>query len=279
MHKKRFCFRFHSLVLFFLLLFSLIPSGVQSQVKNVPLPEGYKHTESLPALLQEANEAYRNNKLEKALRGYLYISQQGIENGYLAYNLGNTYFRLGQLGPALLWYERALNYLPRDEDVRVNFRYARNQIVDEEFKPPEPTGTAAVFKAMHNFFNLRESLYLTLALFWIWVLCLTAYIWLDSDRWRPRLRIPCLIVGVVFIIFLLSSGIKIYQYEYVTEAIVMRSAVDVKTAPSDEFSTAFTLHEGTKVIVDESKDDWVRITLPGNEAFTGWMPKNSVVRI
>jgi len=279
MYNKKYFFATGMVLAWMLFLASMPIQANQTRKLTAPPPQGYQHADSLDSLLHEANEAYRNNNLEKALKGYLYLTQLNIKNGYLAYNLGNTYFRLGQLGPAMLWYERALNYIPRNQDLRVNFKYARNQIVDEEFKPPEPTGTVAFFTAMHNYLNMQESLYMTLLMLWLLVISLTVYIWIDSDKWKARLRIPCWITGVLFIILFLSSGIKIYHHENITEAIVMSSAVNVKTAPSEKFSTAFTLHEGTKVIVEQSKDNWVRIKLPGNEAFTGWMPKESVVTI
>jgi len=239
-------------------------------------PEEYTPSASNDELLQEANEAYRNNNLEKALSGYQYLVTQDIQNGYLFYNLGNTYFRMGELGPAILWYERALAYKPRYNDLRVNLNYARQQTVDEEFKGPSPGATARFFNNLHQSLNLRETLILTLIIFWIFIILIVLNLYLQNETWRGRFRIPCWIMGLVFIISLLSSGLKIYRYEFIKEAIIMDSAVEIKTAPSDEYSTAFTLHEGTTVIVKQRQNDWVRITLPGNQAFTGWVPDQSL---
>ncbi len=239
-------------------------------------PAGYEPHLSTGEIFQVANESYRQNDLEKAVRGYEYLASSGIKNGYLYYNLGNTFFRMGELGRSILWYERALEYLPRFEDLQVNYRYARNQLVDEDFRIQEYTGTLGFFVALYRYFNLRESLWITLVCFWVFGICLIAWIFMRHRTWGSRFRIPCWITGLLFIIFFLSTSAKIYQNEFVTRAIVMSSAVDIKTGPSAEFSTSFTLHEGTQVKVVQNQGDWVRITLPSNPAFNGWMPRSSI---
>lgn len=272
MHKV-----FQKIVILFVILLISNLSYSSPMVDPVPtFPEEYEQTDNLDLFIQEANEAYRNNNLEKALIGYLYLTERNIKNGYLYYNIGNTYLRLGDLGKSILWYERALEFLPRYNDLLVNLNYARNQIVDEEFLEPSYGSSIGFFLYLYNLITVRELLMITLFLFWLFIGCLVVYYWISHERLRSRIRIPCWMLGILFIISILSSGYKIYRYEYIDEAIIMRSAVDIKTAPSDEFSTAFTLHEGTKVMVEQQQNNWVRISMPGNRAFTGWIPEESI---
>ncbi|MEX1326087.1 MAG: tetratricopeptide repeat protein, partial [Desulfobacterales bacterium] len=65
----------------------------------------------------EANRAYKNDQFQEAVDGYLKLTENGIENGHLYYNLGNAYYRLGDLGKAILFFERARLLLPRDDDL------------------------------------------------------------------------------------------------------------------------------------------------------------------
>ncbi|MBW2220405.1 MAG: hypothetical protein JRF40_13100, partial [Deltaproteobacteria bacterium] len=78
----------------------------------------------------KANEAYKEGRFEDAIGGYTRLLNGGYKSGHLFYNLGNTYFRLNQLGYAVLNYERARLLIPRNGDLGFNLRYARDQTRD-----------------------------------------------------------------------------------------------------------------------------------------------------
>lgn len=48
----------------------------------------------------------------------------GFKNGAVYYNLGNTYFRAGEYGRAILNYRKALPYRPRDPYLKANLQQA-----------------------------------------------------------------------------------------------------------------------------------------------------------
>ncbi len=183
------------------------------------------------------------------------------------------------MGNAILWYERASRYLTRFDDLHYNYEYARSKLADEEFRLPEPGGTVGFFLSLHNALNLNESLWFTAAMFWIFALVLACWIYVRSEQWKRWLRIPCWILGAAVILFISSTSVKLYQYEYVSTAIVMRPALDVKTGPGEDFSTNFTLHEGTQVRVVQRQNGWSRIIMPGKASFTGWIPDLSITEV
>jgi len=78
----------------------------------------------------EANQAYKNHQFQQAVDGYRHLIKNGYENGPVHYNLGNAYFRRGDLGRAILSYERACLLIPRDNDLAFNLSHARNQTQD-----------------------------------------------------------------------------------------------------------------------------------------------------
>ena len=87
-------------------------------------------TPSAEELYFEANRAYKEDRYPEAIDGYLELIGQGYVNGHLYYNLGNAYFRAGQLGRAILNYKRAQLLIPRDADLNFNLRYALDQTQD-----------------------------------------------------------------------------------------------------------------------------------------------------
>ena len=226
---------------------------------------GYEQLEPPSVVWQRANLYYQDAEFEKALSGYLYLQAQGIRNGYLFYNIGNTYFALGNLGKAILWYERAHRYLPRFEDLNVNLEYARSQMVDEQLQVEEPGGTIGLLAAFYDWFTLREFLFLTLASLWLFCGLMALRIWVSFPLVRNSLRIPCWLAGLLFIIFCLFSAVRYYDFAIQQEAVIVAPAVEVKTSPGEDFATAFSLHEGTKVRILQQEDDWVRVELPAKD--------------
>ena len=79
-------------------------------------------------IYNKANEYYSLKDYSGALELYTELIERGVKNPYLFYNLGNTYFKLGQLGYAILYYEKAISLKPFDRDARENLEYARRSL-------------------------------------------------------------------------------------------------------------------------------------------------------
>ena len=83
------------------------------------------------AFFDEGNQRYQEGDFDGALERYAQILDDGLESGELYYNIGNTYFKLGELGPAILYYERARRLMPGDGDLLANLELARSLTADE----------------------------------------------------------------------------------------------------------------------------------------------------
>src|SRR3989338_3324233 len=59
------------------------------------------------ALFYTANNDYASGDYAKALAAYSSILNMDLENGALYYNMANSFFKMGKLGYAVLFYEKA----------------------------------------------------------------------------------------------------------------------------------------------------------------------------
>ena len=66
------------------------------------------------------DRAYEAGELEEAAAQYTLALEQGLDHAVVHYNLGNAWFRQGQVGRAIASYERALRRNPRDAAARAN---------------------------------------------------------------------------------------------------------------------------------------------------------------
>lgn len=83
------------------------------------------------SLFTEAGQFYQAGRYEEALKNYLSIVDMDFENGPLHYNIGNCYYKLQDIGRTILHYERALKWMPGDEDLKSNLALANLSVVDK----------------------------------------------------------------------------------------------------------------------------------------------------
>ena len=107
-----------------LFLFASAPNSISAQDEDISLK------------IVRANESYHEKDYQSAAKLLEELIEQGQNNGYLYYNLGNSYMRLGKTGHAILNYLRAKLLLPRDENLDANLRYAISQTTDQ-LHPPQ----------------------------------------------------------------------------------------------------------------------------------------------
>lgn len=228
------------------------------------------------AAYNRANQLYEQGKYKEAISEYRQILDSGIENGYVYYNLGNACFQTKQLGQAILAYERASRLIPRDEDVRSNLEYIRLLTVDK-IEAPQPGWISHLFSGLLGLLSLSEVAVLAWMLY---VLFISMAIILVLTRGR-RVREFLMQAGAVALVLLILAGtllsLKIRAAESTRQAIVMAPKVEARSGPGEEYTKMFTLHEGAKVKIRQSREGWHLVSIPGGTG--GWVEANAVERI
>ena len=82
-----------------------------------------------------ANTLYTQGQYAEAVEAYEAVLQSGLASGNVYFNLGNAYFKAGQVGRAILSYERARRFLPSDPDLAANLGFARSLTGAEVCRP------------------------------------------------------------------------------------------------------------------------------------------------
>jgi tetratricopeptide (TPR) repeat protein len=230
---------------------------------------------SLPAhaseYLQEvvrANDLYSEKRYSESAQAYEALIQKGVQNGNLYYNLGNTYIRMGKTGPAVLNYIRARKWIPRDENLEANLKFAIQQTRDK-IEPP-PSGTLSTLFFWSNDFNLSELIYLAMGLNFLF--------WFNMALWMyfrsPSLKfVRNALLGFLLLSFF-SIGVKLINKSDLELGVVLAKTVEVKSGRADDAVTLFQLHEGALVSITDSHESWLEVRL--NDEQKGWVPKNSM---
>ncbi len=218
-------------------------------------------------VFEGANELYQQEKYAEAISKYLEIIDNGYENWQLYFNLGNSYYRTGQFGRSILYYERAYRLNPKNEDVVFNLNLVNTKVVDNIKTPP-----------LTEFITDVKNLLSKTALIWLTIfayLGLAALIILKMFLSKRRIqRLLQIILIPIFIVLLLATSILILRVKEdnsVKYAIVLADKVDVLGEPSEKGTELFSLHEGAKLKIEEYSGGWAKIRL--SDGNVGWLKK------
>ena len=233
----------------------------------------YSQSQStLEASYRSADALYQEGQYQQAAEKYEQIASS-IQNGAVYYNLGNAYFRLGNRGKAILNYERARRLMPRDKDTNFNLKVAKARNVDSFDLVKPLSGFSLLYGALHP----DEIVWVGLIPYWIAAICLIAIQFTQNHRLQRGLRYVLLVGGITWLVSLLVLGLKIREINR-PYAIVVVNEVMVRSEPDLGSETiALPLHEGTKVQLQEGRNDWVKIYLPDDNS--GWLTADAVEKI
>lgn len=234
-------------------------------------PTGVIETEA-SMLFEEANRLYEGSEFDQAIKKYKEVLYAGLDSGEVHYNLGNAYFKNGQLGGAILHYRKALLQMPRDADLLENLEYARLLTVDRVVATHG--GALDMLISFANKLRPGDWALCEGILFALFCICLCIFFISSSSRARRFFRAG----AVVSILLAVASGATSlalqHQQSSGAEAVIVSPRVEVYSGPGSDFSTTLILHEGTEVKIIDHRTNWYRILIPGNKK--GWVIKDMV---
>ena len=245
------------LVVFLLLGFSL---GVVGAAPAAPA--------SAEDLFLQGNAAYQKGDFTAAAAAYQKIVDTGVQNSRVDFNLGNAFFRLNQIGKAILYYEKARRLDPGDEDVRENLRFANLHLRDRILSEKDPIVLEALRRGRDAVSPGTVSV-LFLALYLSAMVLIALWILLRGRRGAFVLGFSA---AALLTLALVSGGWLALQLQARgagDEAIVLADKLEVLSGPGAENTLLASVHEGTKVRIHGRRAEWFQITLPDGRA--GWI--------
>lgn len=220
-----------------------------------------------------ADSAYARQQYQQAIKDYEELLHDGV-SAELYYNLGNAYYRTDNITRAVLNYERALLLSPGDGDIRFNLQMARSKTIDKITLESEMF-FVTWYHALVNIMSVDGWARTALVSFALAIVLALAYLF-SARIWVRKVGF---FGGLAFIAVFILANLFAYQQrqELVnrTGAIIISSAVPVKSTPSKSGTDLFILHEGTKVeITDGTMRGWKEIRVADGKE--GWIETSKI---
>lgn len=221
------------------------------------------------ANIDKANQAYKQELYNEALKLYLQEAEQTGVSSALYCNIGDTYYRLKDNVHAVLYYERALLLDPSNSDARFNLEFVRGKM-----QLPDDAGDSWFSNWVDQTVSRLSSntwAIIAIIIFLLFLACVAAYLFLDNVTMR---KIGFFGGAVVLVLSILANLAAFHVHNKATGgngAIIMPENVTLSTAPReprDKEEEAFQLQQGTRVeivdsISEKTHGKWLQVSTAG----------------
>jgi tetratricopeptide (TPR) repeat protein len=215
----------------------------------------------------EGVRQYEAKAYPEAMVAFETVFASGVRNGKLFYNMGNASLKKGDIGPAILWYERALALIPNDPDLLFNLTYARSLVKDEKEGDASPVVEVLFFwKDMFRVATLQWAGIIANAAFWL-------FFGLYRFFRKGVLLHLCYGMLSLSVLVLGTTGWRLYENTFRPQAIILPNSVAVRSGYAPESTELFILHAGTKVAVQRQTDGFLKIRF--SEDKIGWISESA----
>ena len=225
------------------------------------------------SVFDEANAAYAEGRYNEAEVLYQSIIDEQPD-ATVYYNLGNAYFKQGELAQAILSYERALRLKPNYKDAQYNLKFAQSRITDNITEQDFFLTTWA--RTVRNGLTEQTWIISSIALFFLALIGILLFL-LGRVIWLRKTAFHVAWLALLLSLIAGLNATSLHKRDSLrNEAIITQGIVNAKSSPDRSGTDLFTLHEGTKVTIRETLGEWINVRIGQNE---GWIRVSCLERI
>jgi tetratricopeptide (TPR) repeat protein len=220
----------------------------------------------------QGNHYYEERAYDSAVYAYRQLVSQGLESAPLYFNLGNAYFRSGDLGQAVLCYLRAKRLDPADPDIKANLEFAR-QYTSVQMEGVRLNPISSLFESIVEPYRLSSLAWLSSGLFILFFCFLIA-------RYGFALRGVLVKSGIwLALLLLLSSSLLTtvkYDHDFLTHrGVITAEECMVRTGPSEQADKELDASPGLIVEILAESGDFYNVQFENKRR--GWVRKDLLV--
>lgn len=224
-------------------------------------------------VFEQANTLYNEGKYAEAIDKYNSILESNKHSSELYFNLANAHYKLNNIAPSIYFYEKALQLSPNDKDVKNNIAFARNMTVDAIDVIPE-AGLSKLIKNTTNTLNFDDWAKASVLFVFCFVILFLIYYFAYTSFKKRMAFIGSLMALFLLCVTLLFAFHKSNLDKKDRPAIVFSQESKIKSEPNLRSEESFRLHEGTKVQILDTVNNWKKIKL--SDGKTGWVASEDI---
>jgi len=220
---------------------------------------------------QAGNRYFEARQFDSALTTYLQIANEGAESAPLYYNIGNAYFRSGDLGHAVLYYLKARRLDPADADIADNLDFAR-RYTSIQMEGVELNPVSSLFKSIVEPYRLETLAWISSGCFFV----LFAFLIVRFGLGFRGSIIRAGIYNTLFLLLVVATLTMVkYNNDYLTRrAVVIAQEGVVRTGPSELSDKELDVAPGLVMEILAESGDFYNVLFENKRR--GWIKKELV---
>ena len=224
-------------------------------------------------LLEKGNSLYKKGDYQNAITAYENVFRSKKHSAELYFNLGNCYYKLNKVAPAIFNFEKALLLNPDDAEIQNNLRFAQKRTIDD-IKIVSKVGFRKLLSDATMRYHYDTWAWIAIGFSGLFLAFFLLYFYMMRTLPKRLLFTAMIMAFFGTIICIAAAYFAKNIFDNNQPAIVFSEKTSVKTEPKTEAPDSFVLHEGTKVLVLENLDSWKKIELADGK--TGWILSSAV---
>jgi len=214
------------------------------------------------SLFNRANHLLLTGYYKDALDNYANLEFKGVKEPELFSNMGNAFFKNGQIGWAVYYYEKALLLKPSDDQIKHNLSQIQPKGNKIEIQEKWQYLTKKYIANRINVIAHLGIIFLILGSF--------SYFILSFVTLKKKVEI-IKSLGIIFFFIGLLLMLIVHHIYTISErdAIIIERNVFSRAGPSMKAVKLFALTEGEKVLIIENFDGWIKVKNEQGQA--GWI--------
>jgi tetratricopeptide (TPR) repeat protein len=223
---------------------------------------------------EQANKFFEDKDYDSAIKGYESILSGGIESAELYYNLGNAYFKKGELGHAVLNYQRAKRLEPTDEDLIHNIEFT-SQFTQVQMEGVQLNPINTFMESIVDSYRLNTLAWVSSVIFIIF--CLLLILRFGLGMQTSVLRISTMVFLIALMVF---SGLTTFKYrnDYLTRrAVIIAEESTILNGPVANSDVEFQGAPGLIVEIINESGNFYNVLFENKRR--GWIQKDLLAEI
>ncbi|MEN8221909.1 MAG: SH3 domain-containing protein [Acidobacteriota bacterium] len=220
----------------------------------------------------KANSFYERGDFKGALDSYLKI-ESSISNWKLFYNIGNTYFKLGDLVRSKIYFLKAKSFEPFNESIEKNLDIIERAL-NNHIHLPDPGFISRLLKKIESFITID-----LLSVLLIFLLLLFAFFeFMIIKKGRGKKLVYSILISLIMVITISSYHmLRVNDFNKNKFAVVIVRDSKLRSGPGTGNTVLFDISPGVTVKIIDNNRDWVQIT--ASPEIAGWIEKGNIEKI
>ena len=220
-------------------------------------------------MYENGMDAYRKGQYDLAIQEFESIISNNWNSPELYYNLGNAFYRSGNIAGAVWAFESCLKLSPTHEDAKYNLKVTNLKVIDRMDLPAPPFYLKWYLSIKERY---TPSKWLNISLF---ILLLFALLMSASriTSFQVLRKLQGIMMTILFMILFLTLH-SIWTENSYDLGIIYSPQVEARSEPNQFSTRLFEVHEGLKVSINQAVDDWIEIELLDGKM--GWIEESQI---